>query len=296
MFSSKNDYKQLQIYKGKCFQKQYIKKYIKAFVFDLDETLGSFADLYVLWNGINKVRKEPLFTMEEQQSEFNKLLDLYPEFIRFGIFNILDYLYIKKKKGLCDKIYVYTNNMCNPPWVQYITNYFKYKLNLKEDLFDNIIHAFKINNKVIEVNRTTHEKTHNDFIKCTLLPKSTELCFIDNNIFKDMIHEKVYYIKPRSYYHSLSADTVIQRFLLSNTGEELSKHFDNSTHLREFMMDWFDLNNGCRIATNKNNEVDIFVAQKMMYHVKEFFYLTQRSNKTRKKCLRVVGKNTRKNI
>jgi len=296
MFSSKNDYKQLQIYKGKCFQKQYIKKYIKAFVFDLDETLGSFADLYVLWNGINKVRKEPLFTMEEEQSEFNKLLDLYPEFIRFGIFNILDYLYIKKKKGLCDKIYVYTNNMCNPPWVQYITNYFKYKLNLKDDLFDNIIHAFKINNKVIEVNRTTHEKTHNDFINCTLLPKSTELCFIDNNIFKDMIHEKVYYIKPRSYYHSLSADTVIQRFLLSNTGEELSKHFDNTNHLREFMMDWFELNNGCRIASNKNNEVDIFVAQKMMYHVKEFFYLTQRSNKTRKRCLRVVGKNTRKNV
>ena len=169
-------------------------------------------------------------------------------------------------------------------------------MNLKEHLFDNIIQAFKINNKVIEVNRTTHEKTHNDFINCTLLPKSTELCFIDNNIFKDMIHEKVYYIKPRSYYHSLTADTMVQRFLISNTGEELSKHFDNTNHLREFMMDWFELNNGCRIASNKNNEVDIFVAQKMMYHVKEFFYLTQRSNKTRKRCLRVVGKNTRKNI
>jgi hypothetical protein len=62
------------------------------------------------------------------------------------------------------------------------------------------------------------------------------------------------------------------------------------------MMDWFELNNGSRTASNKNNEVDIFVAQKMMYHVKEFFYLTQRSNKTRKRCLRLGGKNTRKNI
>ena len=55
----------------------------------------------------------------------------------------------------------------------------KYKLNTEYDVFEKIINAFKVNNKIIEHNRTTHKKTYNDFINCTILPENIKICFID---------------------------------------------------------------------------------------------------------------------
>lgn len=268
----------IQIYKGECYEKKYIKKYQKVITFDLDETLGSFYHLSILWRGLKRLQKDIL-----EQVFFNTILDLYPEFLRYGILNILDYLMLKKKQGECDKIYIYTNNNCNPPWVSLITEYFKYKLSAKEDIFDHVICAFKINNKVVELSRSTHEKTHDDFIKCTLLPRTTEICFLDNTYFSNMVNEKVYYIQPRSYYHSLSIKNIIERFLVS----PLSSSYKESTNgkLETFLHDWFDMNS--TEYPPHPIDVDIFVAHKMMYHIKEFFYLTHRKNKTKKNRVRL---------
>ena len=287
----------LQIYKGDCLKKKYIKKYQRVLVFDLDETLGSFFDLHLLWCGIKKIRKKQ---PENEQNEFNSILDLYPEFLRYGILNILDFLYLKKKQNECDKIYVYTNNICNPPWVTLITNYFNYKLKTKDELFDKVICAFKINHKILEISRTTKEKTYNDFINCTLLPKSTEICFLDNTYYNEMRNEKVYYIQPRAYIHILTIQTIIDRFIYSNVLSQMETIFSTVTHvpntkmekIEEFLYDWFSIHS----TDNKhrtNLEVDVFVAQKMMYHIKEFFYLTNRKNKTKKNKLRLT-KTTRK--
>ena len=204
---------------------------------------------------------------------------------------------MKRKKGICDKIYIYTNNSCNPPWIKYITNYFNYKLNLKDELFDKVVCAFKINNKIIEMHRTTQDKNINDFINCTLLPKTTEICFIDNTYFNNMVNEKVYYIKPRGYCHPLSTRDIVNRFTISELGIDLSVQIDTADNLYEFIYDWFELNNAVHGPMSKQTtDIDIFVAQKIMYHVKEFFYLTQRNNKTRKKITRMGGnKYSRKN-
>lgn len=277
----KNLQKILQVYKGECYNKKYIKKYQKVITFDLDETLGSFFHLSILWYGLKKIRQEPSF---DTQLEFNNILDLYPEFLRYGILNILDYLILKKKNGDCDKIYIYTNNNCNPPWVSLITEYFKYKLSVKDDIFDHVICAFKINNKIVELSRTTYDKTYADFIKCTLLPKTTEICFIDNAYFSNMVNEKVYYIKPRSYYHSLSIKTIIDRFLQSPVSNEYKNNTKNKVEI--FLYDWFAMN-GNEYQPH-NIEYDIVVAQKMMYHIKEFFYLTTRKNKTKKNRARLT--------
>jgi len=291
---SKN-YKYLQIYKGNCFNKQYIKKYNKALIFDFDETLGSFSDLYKLWIGITQFNTNIHENEKDEQECFNEILDLYPEFLRYGILNILDYLYLKKKNGHCDKMYIYTNNNCNSSWITYITNYFKYKLNYKEELFDKIIYAFKINNKIVEIARTTRDKTYNDFINCTLLPKTTEICFIDNTFYNNMLNEKVYYIQPRAYYHNISMSSIIERFINSKIGTKITNNLSNEEKesFKEFLYDWFDINNESSPKYITNVETDIFVAQKLMYHIKEFFYLTQRKNKTRKKTIR-LGRITRK--
>jgi hypothetical protein len=285
----KNDHPFLKIYKGNCFTKKYIKKYQKIIAFDLDETLGSFADLNILWCGLQKITKKSV----SEQNNFNKIFDLYPEFIRYGILNILEYLYMKKKLGDCDKIYIYTNNNCHPPWVSLITNYFNYKLNITEDIFDKSICAFKINNKVLELSRTTQEKTYNDFIKCTLLPKTTEICFVDNSYYKNMENEKVYYIQPLEYYHNVTIKSIIERFIYSAISNQYNDFFDSKKALEEYLYDWFDTNRIDTDTPTKNVPLDIFIAQKIMYHIKEFFYLTNRKNKTKKNRVRLT-KTTRK--
>ena len=61
----------------------------KIVVFDLDETLGYFSKLGKIWKMI-----EP---QNQNQSTFDKLLDLFPEFIRPHMLTILEYVRNKKK-------------------------------------------------------------------------------------------------------------------------------------------------------------------------------------------------------
>ena len=268
--------KLIQIYKGKHYYKSNLKHCPKVIAFDLDETLGSFVDLDILWNIILQYRCN-------DSEIFNELLDLYPEFLRFGIFPILEYLFNKKKKAECQGLYIYTNNQCSPPWTTKIAEYFNKKINNKDGLplFDKVICAFKINNKIVEVSRTSHEKSHNDFIRCTLLPKNTEICFIDNTYYSSMNNRRIYYIKPRAYVHSLSTEEIINRFIHSNIGSQI---FHDVKILHGFILGEFYK----RGAIHDGNasaikiETDVIVAQKMMYHIKEFFYITQKNTKTRK--------------
>jgi hypothetical protein len=293
--------KYIQLYKG-----DYVKQSLnnnnnnnksikpKVIVFDLDETIGSFYDLEILWRGLHIYKNENNNNFENTQENFNKLLDLYPEFLRYGILNILDFLKFKKEtdKDKCIKIYIYTNNKLPKIWANMIIKYLEYKQECPL-LFDKIISAFKINTVIIEPNRTTHNKTYNDFIRCTLLPKNIELCFIDNDYFEKMDNGKVYYIQPKPYFHKIITSEIINRFLLSNIIELMDKQKCN-----DFLYSWFIQNNSF-IKSSKNKteiEIDTIVSQKMMYYIQEFFYLTIKNKKknTKKIKLDVIGRFTRK--
>jgi len=263
----------VQIYKGKYFIKPKYKNNNKVIVFDLDETLGSFVELDMLWRAL-----KPLEAIHNIQVNFNQLLDLYPEFLRYGILSILDYLYQKRKANKFHNMYIYTNNQCHKSWPTLISNYFNYKLKSDKPIFDKIILAFKINNKAIELSRTTHDKTHSDFIKCTLLPKTTEICFIDNSEFYEMKKERVYYIQPASYYHNLSVDEIINRFIHSEMGSQ----FLEKIEVKDIYDKIFEGFNYFYTGNRMNGNLDIYVAQKMMYHVKEFFLLTNKRTRTKK--------------
>ena len=241
----------------------------KHFIFDMDETLGSFGDLYILWKGLIHLKKDGLLEFDESQSTFNSIMDVYPEFLRHGILTILEFLYYKKVAGKCGSVYVYTNNQCTPPWVNFITNYLEHSRKLT-GLFEPPICAFKINNCAIDPRRTTHEKTYEEFIRCSLLPRNAELCFLDNAFFPRMNAEQVFYIQPKSYHHSLSADEITARF--HNLGI-----IDPS---RIKMVEWFYQSR--RQKTMEEHEVDIAVSKKLMYLIKEFFSITSKKPNTRK--------------
>jgi len=270
----------------------------KVIVFDLDETIGSFSDFYKLWEIIinfNNKSNKPLVN-------FDELLDLYPEFLRHGILNILEFIYFKKLQKLC-KIYLYTNNQIllnstekSPTeWVLKIAEYLSKKISSNsEQLFDQIICAFKINNRKIEIKRTSYLKTHNDFIKCTLLPRKTEICFIDDKYFSGMNNERIYYIQPRPYLHYLNSSKIIERFLSSSifqniVSSEIKQRFTSEIY-ENFGNDYTN------IITKSQIERDIAISRKMMIYIREFFYLTMKKTKTRRNRVRSIKNITKRKI
>ena len=218
-------------------------------------------------------------------------MDLYPEFLRYGILQIIEFILNKKKMGKCDKLYLYTNNINSPVFPNLISEYLKYKLKIDYDVFDKLICAFKVNNKIIEHNRTTHKKTYNDFINCTVLPENIKICFIDDKYYSKMENEKIYYIQPSPYYHNLTNKEIISRFSNSvfNSDENMNKinSILNIPYI-DYKYEEYMIQEKCK--ENKENKK---IYKKIMYYVKEFFYLTNRNEKTKK--IRIsLGKFTRK--
>jgi hypothetical protein len=270
------------------------KKLKKVFVFDFDETLGSFGHLYYLWEAIQ-------MTIGNRASTelFQSVADLYPEFLRHGIVIMLEFLYFKKSQGKCDTIFIYTNNQCINNWVRMVVQYIESKIIPVggDPLFDKIIHAFKINNQIVERDRTTQRKTYDDFIRCSVIPKNTEICFVDDSFHPSMIHNhRVYYIQPRAYLHDLDKKTILSRLFrdnilgLDNLGlDNLGLDNCDEQQIRKLFLS-VEIQD-C-VKTEKEKRNDILISKRMMYYIKEFFYTVSHSS-TQKKNTR-IGKITRK--
>ena len=142
----------------------------------------------------------------------------------------------------------------------------------KTYLFDHIICAFKIGNRIIEPCRTSNRKLYSDFIRCTLLPKTTEICFIDDLYHHGMNHSKIYYIQPKEYTHSINKSELVDR--VCNFIPEIYQRDQLERVYSNYQKNWI------------NNELNIQVSKKIMYHIKEFFYLSSIQYKTRKSKLR----------
>lgn len=300
----------VQIYKGKLFKKiknsqsieplhleyQYNKTYFpKIIVFDLDETLGSFSDMESLWSGINSYAKLTETPQYFDQCDFDCIMDLYPEFLRTGILEILSFVNSKKRDKECFRLYIYTNNQCHESWTNMISKYISSKVGSAINIFDRNICAFRCGDRIIEPGRTTNDKTYNDFIQCIMLTKTIELCFIDNTYFDKMKHDKVYYIQPRSYYHGLSYKEIMNRYTNTITGS-ISYSINQSPGFMEFMYNWFIMKESTsfyKTKSPKEYEADNIIHQKIMYNIRDFFFMSTRNAYT-KKIRSYRGKYTKK--
>lgn len=243
---------------------------MKIVVFDLDETLGYFTQLGIFWDSLENYLKEndekPL-----TQTEFNQILDLYPEFLRPNIINILTYLKNKKKSNCCHKMMIYTNNSGPRSWSNHIVSYFEGKLNYK--LIDQIIAAFKINGKRVEICRTTQNKTHNDLIRCTKIPVNAEICFMDDSFYPEMANDNIYYINIKPYYHDLSFEEMMSRFKESDIGKkQIGTDLTIWTKFHESMMTHIQLYKYEYIEKDKKEyEIDKVLGKHILNHLHIFF-------------------------
>jgi hypothetical protein len=244
-----------------------IKCISKIVVFDLDETLGYYAEFGMFWDAIKDFIQKKELNINMDQDFFNKLMELFPEFIRPNIIKILQYLKEKKLENHCQKLMLYTNNQGPKEWSHFIVNYFESKLNHQEiKLFDQIVSAFKVNGKQVEVCRTSHMKTHKDLIRCTKIPEETQICYLDDVFYPGMKHKNIYYINVRPYIHDLPFQVLVKR--LHESGIVTQTQTNMKEHLIEFLNTF---NYKYVEKTQESYNIDKVISKKILQHLHFFF-------------------------
>lgn len=177
---------------------------MKYIIFDLDETLGYFKQIYYLFTIIKKVDSSIQIT----QNMFNNILELFPEILRPNILHVL--LYLKnKKKELTTYIIIYTNNK-NKEWTSFIINYITAKISCPS-FFDKTI-----GNPTQELCRTSKDKNLSDLFRCIDFTEGSRICYIDNEYFKGMKSKYTTYLKLDNYVNDIPNDNLLQRFTESD--------------------------------------------------------------------------------
>jgi hypothetical protein len=287
-----------------------IPKKHKVVVFDVDETLGNFAQFSIFGHVLEDYFNDPTIMYRH----FNDLVDLYPEIIRPSMVRILDYIRKKKNAGICSKVMIYTNNMGPDKWVSHIRHYFENKLRgtapiggssssssakdlaIVPPLFDHIIGGFKPNGAAGAgaaagyPQRTTKEKTIDDFIHCSRLPSNIEVCFLDDIHHPKMTDERVYYIKLQPYYSYIPFETFVIRFLnsalfrnvfdkidlpsITPTTTALVKKEILSIEIHNLFMKYVSMANFDAKSTQKKlnpREIDEIISKYILFHLQQFF-------------------------
>ena len=196
---------------------------------------------------------------------------------------------IKISTRNCNKLLIYTNNQGGEFWSSKLIAYFEKKI--KTSLFDQIISAFKINGKRMEICRTSHDKSYHDLIKCSKIPLHAEICYLDDTYFPKMSNKNVYYIHVKPYIHDLSFEEMITRYQESGLGVSFIKNDFKDNMLQ-------NMNNYLFTYTPKTHEeieVDKVVSKEIMIHLQHFFkHSISKNKKTKQRNGYKVGSKTRK--
>lgn len=256
----------------------------KVVVFDLDETLGHFVELGMFCDALESFNKKYV-----TREHFFEIIDLFSDCLRPYIIEILRYLKSKKERGECEKIMVYTNNQGPRKWTENISGYFDNKLESK--LFDNIVCAFKVGGKRIELGRTTHEKTVKDLINCTKIPEDTKICFLDDQYHPYMKHKNVYYINIKPYVYEYPFAVMGEMYFnkFNNRLQDETTKEDFTKYIVEYMNRY----EGKIGAEKKDIDIamDKIISKKILGHLRIFF--GDKGKGTRKKNRHITGKKIR---
>lgn len=256
----------------------------KIAVFDMDETLGVFSEfgefIHILTSILNAKRGHSDGNSDSSGSEdnefespgtalinkyFTQIMDLYPELLRPKILDVMRFLSRMKRVKRCSNVMIYTNNTGPISWTNNIKNFFNAKA--RYEVFDKVIGAFRRpNGEIVEVKRTTHDKTYADLVRCTNMLGKFEVFFIDDRKHPGMHAENVYVIRVKPYSRHIPMQQFITRFKNSRIFHSLNfKTEDFDTYLARAT------NERGRQYTDEEREVDDMIGTTILEKLREFF-------------------------
>lgn len=184
---------------------------MKIIIFDLDETIGFFGEIYTFFCAIKHYFSVYSNTEYKDEDVIGYLIDIFPELLRPGILNILRKLSRHKiNNHSLFYIYIYTSNKLHETWANNIKKYLNNKTRC------NIFHEVVFNGTP-KKNKLVHNKSIEDFSKQSKIETNNDFCFIDNNYHPYMIKPNIHYIHLNNYICYISVNQLIQRTLVSTT-------------------------------------------------------------------------------
>ena len=255
----------------------------KLVVFDLDETIGDFYMFYYFWQFlIAQYEYSTQFAdapdLMHQPSTIHRILDLYPEFFRPGISVIFQYLAHKKLMGHLSIMWLYTNNVLSPQYPVIIKNYIHHLI--QTELIDNIVSAFSIKGRRVDLRRLVAEKEYTDFVQCLNYGEDLDICFVDNHLHEGMVHCQVFYIKLNTYRHGLSFAELTKRFYHSPLGDIV---FGDITypHAVSLLMDFVKKDQIMENCGTPNIQHEYSISLQLLGQIKHFFKTNGRFTRPR---------------
>lgn len=203
----------------------------KCIVFDLDETIGYFTQIFIICNKFEEFHK---ITIKE--TVIHSLFDYFNNIFTPGIFVLLAYIRVIKKTYTDIKVILYTNTILPSWWIKYINTY-----------IDTKIHTYAFFDHIIDINTTTRtsiKKTVTDLhISCNIKSKNTYILYLDNIKHPIILHKNTTFIKMSKYkylyphydiwyrlhyLHNIMNLPKINNNLISKTSN--SKNISNAKH------------------------------------------------------------------
>ena len=166
----------------------------KCIIFDLDETLGYFTQIY-----ITILRFESLYNTKLDYKDYHNLFNEFENIFRPGIFVLLAYLNALKKKYSI-KIILYTNTTMSDNFINHIITYINNKIHSEENIFDNIITLSSSCRKHLT-------KQFVDLHKCIKYLTSGYVFLIidnENQILLDKLYSKLIIVTSYKYLYLIS--------------------------------------------------------------------------------------------
>jgi hypothetical protein len=171
-------------------------------IFDLDETLGYFTELSIIWGCLQSVYNA------SGQNTFNKLCEVFEkDYFRPGIFRVFKFL---KKQGNNVKVILYTNNTGQIEWLTMILKYIEMRAGVS-NLFHKIVPGFKRGDPPGPHKRTSFEKTYSEIIRCASIPNNARIIFFDDLWHPKMHTKQVSYVHVRPFFHPLRPAFIIHK-------------------------------------------------------------------------------------
>jgi hypothetical protein len=219
---------------------------MKIIIFDIDETIGYFSQIYVLCHAVEKE-----FGKRMTIYQFTIILNMFPEVFRPDIFNLFKYLSLNK-----DALFgFYTNTHLSKAWLDYLIIYIHNNIGYK--LFDFLIAPNSIY-------RTTKKKKFNDLECCVdnIINKyeSRAYCFIDDVIHAEMCNPNLTYIIVSPYVNEMGYNDIMLRF-------KLNMH---KLHLQNIYMEESFFNQHAKLSKHRSNQTKLQFNKNIILKITDF--------------------------